>query len=402
VGEIFGHYRLDRLLGRGGFGEVWQAEDTNLDRVVALKRLNPSLQSDSEALARFRREARAAARLRHPHIVRVHNSGVIDGRHFLDTEFVEGVDLDRLLAQGRLPVPRILTIIDQVASALDAAHALDRPSDQRMVHRDVKPANVLVETRSDGSDHVYLADFGIARALVPGTRITAVGEVAGTPAYMAPELWEEDGSDHRVDVYSLAVMLYQLLTGTLPFERTTLEALVRAHLMADVPAASTADPGLPAAVDDVLRRGMAKDPDDRYATAPELAAAARAALSPVPIGGVPTGTAPPRTGNSGSGGPNATLALRPPAVNSPDPPDRPPPPPPPPPPSSESGIRAYFGSAPHYTGLAGVALIIPLVLAGVVHLDWAVFPVAALLYALGAIGSVAVRRRPPNGPSIGG
>jgi serine/threonine protein kinase len=145
-----------------------------------------------------------------------------------------------------------LAIIDQVASALDAAHGLDRPPDKRMVHRDVKPANVLVETRPDGSDHVYLADFGVARALVPGTRITQDGGVVGTPAYMAPELWEADHTDHRVDVYSLAVMTFELLTGTLPFARTSLEAVIRAHLMADVPAASAANPGLPAAVDEVL------------------------------------------------------------------------------------------------------------------------------------------------------
>jgi serine/threonine protein kinase len=398
VGEIFGHYRLERLLGSGGVGEVWQAVDTNLDRVVALKRLKPWLQTDSEALARFKREARSAARLRHPHIVRVHNSGVIDGRHFLDTELVEGIDLDRLARQGRLPIPRILTIIDQVASALDAAHGLDRPPDKRMVHRDVKPANVLVETRPDGSDHVYLADFGVARALVPGTRITQAGAVVGTPAYMAPELWGEDGSDHRVDVYSLAVMAFELLTGTLPFERTTIEAVVRAHLIADVPAASAANPGLPAAIDDVLRRGMAKSPNDRYARAPELAEAARAALTAVLIGGVPTGTASPRPGSpDGAGGHDTTLPPRPPTLTLAGPPDRPPPSPPP----AESGIRAYFGAAPHYTGLAAVALIIPLVVAGAVHLDWTVFPVAALLYALGAVAALAIRRRPPSDPSIG-
>jgi serine/threonine protein kinase len=395
VGEIFGHYRLERLLGSGGVGEVWQAEDTNLDRHVALKRLKPWLQIDSEALARFKREAKAAARLRHPHIVRVHNSGVIDGRHFLDTELVEGVDLDRLLKQGRLPIPRVLTIIDQIASALDAAHGLDRPSDKRMVHRDVKPANVLVETRPDGSDHVYLADFGVARALVPGTRVTQAGAVVGTPAYMAPELWEENGSDHRVDVYSLAVMLFELLTGTLPFERTTLEAVIRAHLAAEVPAASAVDPGLPAAVDDVLRRGMAKNPDARYDSASELAKAARAVL----IGGKPTATSSPPTGSPGGGaGHHTTLTPQPPTREFPDPPD---PPLPPPPPPAESGIRDYFGSVPHYTGLAAVALIIPLVVAGVVQLDWTVFPVAALLYALGAVGAVGARRRPPTDPPIG-
>jgi serine/threonine-protein kinase len=290
-----------------------------------------------------------------------------------------------------------LTIIDQVASALDAAHGLDRPPDKRMVHRDVKPANVLVETRTDSSDHVYLADFGVARALVPGTRVTQAGAVVGTPAYMAPELWEENGSDHRVDVYSLTVMLFELLTGTLPFERTTLEAVIRAHLAAEVPAASAVNPDLPAAVDDVLRRGMAKNPDDRYNSASELAKAARAALSAVLIAGIPT--APPHTGSHGGGaGRDATLGSRPPTLESSDPPDRRLPPPSPP---AELGIRAYFGSMPHYTGLAMVALIIPLVVGGVVQLDWTVFPVAALLYALGAVGARATRRRPPTDPSIG-
>jgi serine/threonine-protein kinase len=199
LGDAFGHYELEARLGSGGVGEVWRARDTQLDRVVALKVLQDRSLGDPQAADRFRREARMAARLRHRHIVRVHTFGEIDGKLFLDMELIFGSDLRTVLATtGPLDPPRALRTLEQVAAALDAAHALDGPPENRMVHRDVKPANVLLE-QDGGQEHVYLADFGVARAMHGDISLTQTGAVHGTPAYMAPELWNGIASDHRAD-----------------------------------------------------------------------------------------------------------------------------------------------------------------------------------------------------------
>lgn len=283
MGEMFGRYRLDVPLGAGGVGEVWRAYDTGLDRVVALKMLLSRFRGDPDAAARFHREARMAGRLRHRNIVRVHTFGEIDQRLFLDMELIEGANLrDVLTGAGPLDLPRALAVLDQVAGALDAAHALEGPPEGRMVHRDVKPANVLLEPGSRTEpEHVYLADFGVARAVLEGTSVTREGEVNGTPDYMAPELWRGEPFDHRVDVYALAVMLFEMVTGAMPYPRPTLESTIAAHLTADLPEPSRLARGLPRSFDEVIARGMAKHPHDRYPRAGELAAAARAALDPV-------------------------------------------------------------------------------------------------------------------------
>jgi hypothetical protein len=269
---MFGPYRLDGLLGRGGMGEVHRAYDTRRGRAVALKLLLESFSADPGFRDRFQREAAITAKLRDPHVIPIHDYGEIDGRLYLDMRLVDGTDLATVLARdGALPAARAVGIVEQVAAALAAAHAND------LVHRDVKPSNVLV---SD-SDFCYLADFGIARAAT-GTRMTATGMTVGTFEYMAPERFLHLTTDHRVDVYSLACMLYECLTRQRPFPGDELAFLFNSHLNVPPPKPSERVPDLPAELDVVIARGMAKDPGDRYPITTELAAAARAALVPIP------------------------------------------------------------------------------------------------------------------------
>jgi serine/threonine protein kinase len=271
--EYFGPYRIDGLLGRGGMGEVHRAYDTAHDRVVALKRLLADADVDESFRARFRRESQIVARLREPHVIPVHAYGEIDGRLYLDMRLVDGVDLKDLLAKGPLDPQRTVKIVSQVASALDAAHA------DGLIHRDVKPSNVLVT----GDDFVYLVDFGIARSMsATSTSITGTGNVIGTLDYLAPERFAAGPIDGRVDVYALACVFFECLTGSRPFPVDGAAAQMGAHLTTPPPLLSIARPGLPRGFDDVVARGMAKDPAQRFSTAGEFAAAATAALTTVP------------------------------------------------------------------------------------------------------------------------
>ncbi|MGQ0574069.1 MAG: bifunctional serine/threonine-protein kinase/ABC transporter substrate-binding protein [Pseudonocardia sp.] len=269
----FGPYVLLELLGRGGMGEVWRAHDERRDRDVAVKLLLPQLAADGEFAVRFRAEARLVARLRDPHVVPIHDFGEIDGRLFLDMRLVEGEDLATAIGRGGpLPPARAVDIVGQVAGALTAAHA------DGLVHRDVKPSNILL-TRPGGSvgqDFAYLVDFGLARS-VDATGLTVTGQVVGTPAYMAPE--RLDGrADHRADVYALACVLHECLTGRVPFPVDDPLAMMFAHAHRPPPRPSTGRPEVPPGLDAVVARGMAKRSEDRYASAADLAAAARSAL----------------------------------------------------------------------------------------------------------------------------
>ncbi|SEF20821.1 serine/threonine protein kinase [Amycolatopsis pretoriensis] len=278
----FGPYRVESLIARGGMGEVLRAYDSRHDRVVALKLLAPEFAADRDFQERFRREAHAVARLREPHVIPIHAYGEIDGRLYLDMRLVDGDDLgSRLAAGGPLAPAEAVDVVGQVAQALAAAHA------EGLVHRDVKPSNVLV----GATGFAYLVDFGIARAAGPATGITATGGAVGTLDYMAPERFTDAPADHRVDVYSLACVLHQCLTGSKPFTATTAASLIGAHLHQPPPLPSALRPGLPAAFDAVIARGMAKDPAVRFGSVTELAAAARAALggtSPVQAPAPPT------------------------------------------------------------------------------------------------------------------
>ena len=269
VGTTFGPYRLKRLLGRGGMGEVYEAEHTVKEWTVAVKLMSESFSKDPVNRERMKREARITGRLQEPHVVPIHDYGEIDGQMFLEMRLIEGVDLDTVLKRfGPLTPARAVAIITQVASALDAAHAAG------VMHRDIKPPNILV-TRDD---FAYLVDFGIASATTD-EKLTQLGTAVGTWKYMAPERFSNDEVTYRADIYALACVLHECLTGAPPYKSDSATTLVTAHLMEPVPQPSTARPGIPRAFDAVVARGMAKKPEDRYVSAGDLAMAAHDALS---------------------------------------------------------------------------------------------------------------------------
>jgi serine/threonine-protein kinase len=250
-------------------GEVYEAEDTVKARVVALKLLSLALSQDPVFRERLQREARIAGRLQEPHVVPIHDYGEIDGQLFLDMRLIAGIDLSMLLKQsGTLTQPRAVNIVRQAASALDAAHAVG------VIHRDIKPENVLVT----GDDFAYLVDFGIASATAD-ERLTPQRTAVGTWKYSAPERFTTAEVSHSVDIYALACLLHECLTGSPPYRADTTGMLITAHLMEPIPRPSQFAPGVPVAFDGVIARGMAKDPKDRYASAGELAKAAYQALN---------------------------------------------------------------------------------------------------------------------------
>ena len=269
----FGRYRLFELLGTGGMGSVYRAHDTLLGRDVAVKVLRPELATEPGYQDRFRREAYAAGRLANPHIIPIYEAGEINGRLYLAMPIVDGVDLHHLLEQaGPMSPQQAVRVVEQVAVALDAAHK------SGLVHRDVKPSNLLTV----GGEFVYLIDFGLVHEATP-TRLTRTDIAPGSPAYMAPERFKAGTiADARADVYSLACVLYECLIGRPPYTGGGVEGLTAAHLFDEPPKPSSADPAMPAGFDEVIARGMAKQPDDRYQSASELAVAARAALTTKP------------------------------------------------------------------------------------------------------------------------
>ncbi|MDT5018368.1 MAG: eukaryotic-like serine/threonine-protein kinase [Mycobacterium sp.] len=267
-GTPFGRYQLIELLGRGGMGEVWRAHDTTIDRVVALKMLLPHYAKDEDFDKRFRREARTAARLDDPHVVPIYDVGEIDGRLYVTMRLINGVDLDTLLRAGPLEPGRAVHIIEQIAGALHSAHQAG------LVHRDVKPSNILLAD----NDFAYLIDFGIARA-AGDTKLTSEGSTIGTWAYMAPERFNTGESAPSSDIYALACVLYQCLTGELPFPGSTLEQVAVSHMVMPPPRPSQERNTIPTAMDSVIATGLAKQTTDRYLTAVEMAAAARQAIT---------------------------------------------------------------------------------------------------------------------------
>jgi serine/threonine-protein kinase len=269
VGSMFGPYHLKRLLGRGGMGEVYEAEHTVKEWTVAVKLMSDTFSKDPVFRERMKREARTAGRLQEPHVVPIHDYGEIDGQMYMEMRLIEGVDLDTLLKRyGPLTPPRAVAIITQIAAALDAAHAAG------VMHRDVKPPNILV-TRDD---FAYLVDFGIASATTD-EKLTQLGTAVGTWKYMAPERFSNDEVTYRADIYALACVLHEALTGSPPYRADSAGTLVSAHLLSPIPQPSALRSGVPKAFDAVIARGMAKKPEDRYASAGDLALAAHDALS---------------------------------------------------------------------------------------------------------------------------
>jgi serine/threonine-protein kinase len=270
-------YVIEEQVGAGGMAMVFRARDSVLGRTTALKVLAPALAADQEFRTRFLRESRAIAAVDQPHILTIYAAGEADGVLYIATRFVPGGDLAGLMrrAGGPLGLIRASALITQVASALDAAHAAG------LVHRDVKPGNVLIDYLPDGREHTYLSDFGLSKAASSDTGLTAPGTFMGTPDYSAPEqITATSPASARSDQYSLACVAFTLLAGQVPYIRKDAFAVLYAHATEPVPAVTAIRGDLPAAVDAVLARGMAKDPADRYASCTAFAAALRAAGEP--------------------------------------------------------------------------------------------------------------------------
>ena len=328
-GTMFGPYRLLRLNGKGGMGEVYEAEDTVKDRIVALKLLPEGVSHDPVFRKRLQREAHSAGRLQEPHVVPIHDYGEIDGVLFVDMRMITGSDLRKLLkSSGPMPPARAVAIIRQVASALDAAH------EAGIMHRDVKPENILV-TRED---FAYLVDFGIANA-ANDEKLTEMGTAVGTYAYMAPERFQSGEVTYRADIYALTCVLHECLTGAQPYGGDSVGVVITGHLMQPIPRPSVERPGIPTTFDQVVARGMAKQPQDRYASAVELAMAATQALTELDKGRAETIVQRSEAPSSPSVGQGATVA----APLPPPPPGYPPSGPTPPP----------YGLAPPPPGAPG-------------------------------------------------
>lgn len=268
-------YEIEEQVGAGGMAVVFRARDEMLDRLAAIKIMAPSLAADDEYRTRFLRECRAVASVDDPHIIPVYGSGEIEGLLYIATRFVPNGDLGTLLLRNRGPLApaRAASLISQVASALDAAHAIG------LVHRDVKPGNVLVDAVPDRPEHAYLSDFGLSKQVVSSpTSLTVTGQFMGTPDYCAPEQirgWNVDG---RSDQYALACVAFVLLTGVPPFRRHETVATLFAQVNDPAPVASEVLPGLPPAVSPVLVKAMAKNPEDRYTSCGEFAAGLQDAI----------------------------------------------------------------------------------------------------------------------------
>ncbi len=290
TGTMVAGYRIDGPLGEGGMGTVYRATQLSLERVVALKLLTPDLSGDPSFRERFRREGLLQAALDHPHIVTVYEAGQTEYGLFLAMRVVDGPTLKKLIQTGQLGDRRTMRLLAQVADALDSAHA------KGLIHRDVKPQNVLV----GAGDHAYLADFGLTRGAAD-EGMTETGHFVGTIDYISPEQARGEIATPQSDVYALASVMYECLTGQVPYVRASEERVLLAHLAEEPPKPSDVRSDLPASIDAVIQRGMAKNPLDRQASCSGLVIEARRAMgapAPAPrvadedatrIGAVPDG-----------------------------------------------------------------------------------------------------------------
>jgi serine/threonine protein kinase len=271
-GDVFADFVIEQQIGRGEMGIVYRVKRRTLDRTEALKVIAPKYAADPNYHARFKREATHAALAHHPHVVTVYDANEIDGRLYIAMQFVDGEDLRKRIAAGPLLPPSAAEITRQVGSALDAAHRVG------LVHRDVKPANILLAAHGAG-DHAYLTDFGVSRRITTDDDLTQPGMFVGAADYAAPEQHRGEPVDARTDVYSLGCVLFEMLTGQKPFRRDSSTAVAMAHCLDPPPAPRSLNPRLGEAFDRVLLKALAKQPDDRYQTALELGDAAVAAAA---------------------------------------------------------------------------------------------------------------------------
>ncbi|MBV9228180.1 MAG: serine/threonine protein kinase, partial [Chloroflexi bacterium] len=277
AGKTLGSCTLEKLIGQGGMGAVYLARQTRPSRNVAVKVVFPNLAMNSqvyqEFIARFRREADVIARLEHVNIMPIYEYGEQDSLAYLVMPYLTGGSLRDILAKrGALPVHEVITYINQAAAALDYAHA------QGVIHRDLKPANFLLH--ADG--RLILADFGIARIMegtATGSTLTGTGMLLGTPDYMAPEMARGEPIDYRADIYELGIVLFQMLSGRVPFTGNTPYAIIARHVQEPLPALHQINPAIPAAVDEVIRKATAKRREERYTTAQAMAQELLAASS---------------------------------------------------------------------------------------------------------------------------
>ncbi|MFE3541883.1 protein kinase [Nocardia sp. NPDC059177] len=301
-GDVFAGYVIERQLGRGGMGSVYLAKHPRLPRMTALKLLNREMFFDSEVRARFEREADLVSRLDHPNIVTVYDRGLDDEQLWISMQFIDGVDAASVDPQT-LPPARALQIVKETADALDYAHGMG------VLHRDVKPANILLARSGAGrGERVYLTDFGIARLRDDTGHLTQTGTFTATLAYASPEQLTGAALDHRSDQYSLACTLFWLFTGSGPFAATNPAAVIQGHLQQPPPPLSSVRPGLPYTLDAVLAKAMAKRPDDRFDSCSDFATAALAALNNPSAPALPIVGQRPTTGGAIplTGGPRPT------------------------------------------------------------------------------------------------
>ncbi len=283
AGALVAGYRIESRLGAGGMAVVYRARDERLGRWIALKVITPEWAYDEEFRRRFVAESLAAARVDDPHVIPVYEAAQAGGLLYIAMRLVNGADLWGVLRrEGALSPGRALELLSPVASALDAAHAAG------LVHRDVKPGNILVDERPGRPDHVYLADFGLSKGAVAGISLTGNGNPVGTPGYSAPEQVQGHDVDGRADQYALACVAFELLTERAPFERDQPLAVLLAHLSAQPPSLSERRPGMPVAADRVIARALAKQPEQRYASCRDFTEALRQAfgLPPYHSGGI--------------------------------------------------------------------------------------------------------------------
>jgi serine/threonine protein kinase len=311
VGDEFAGYRLRSVLGRGGMSVVYQAENPRLGSLIALKVLAPELATDDAFRARFLEESRTAASLNHPNVIPIYDTGSSGGLLYIAMRYVSGTDLRQMLKKrGRILPATAVFLLGQAARALDAAHR------RGLVHRDVKPGNLLIEHGDEDNDpdHVYLTDFGITKHVTSRSGLTATGQFMGTIDYVAPEQIQGAPTAGLADQYSLGCVLYECLTGRVPFEKDLDAAIIFAHVMESPTMPSALRPDLPPGLDEVFARVLAKQPDNRYGSCREFIDAARVALGDLAVESQALASSGPHAVASQPGGVPAAPAIQPPSL----------------------------------------------------------------------------------------